>query len=227
MLLAMSDIFRSEPVNALAKSKAWVELQEIVGPETIKTSVRSLTDTIQTNYRRELAEEPITQYSLNRVFLGNSGTGKTTVAKLYGQVLADLGLLSNGELVVKNHSDFSGYVISQSEQLTKDILTTWMGMILVVDEAYGVYASKASSGRRSGSFDLFRAVVIDTIVAEVQNLLSDDRRVFLLRFKDQMEEMFQNVDSNLARRLSIGSVFEFHNFAQGELAIILDTKLKK
>jgi DNA replication protein DnaC len=54
-------------------------------------------DTIQYNYQRELDEQPLVEYSLNQVFLGNPGTGKTSIAKIYGQILVDIGLLSNGE----------------------------------------------------------------------------------------------------------------------------------
>lgn len=54
------------------------------------------------------------EVSLNRFFLGSPGTGKTTVAKLYGRILADIGLLSNGEVVTKNPADFRGSVMWQS-----------------------------------------------------------------------------------------------------------------
>ena len=57
--------------------------------------------------------------TLNRIFLGNPGTGKTTVAGLYGQILADLGLLSKGEVHIKNPSDFVGSVLGSSEQQTR------------------------------------------------------------------------------------------------------------
>lgn len=55
--------------------------------------------TVSYNYVRELDENPLVEYSLNRVFLGNPGTGKTSIAKLYGQILVDIGLLSNGEVM--------------------------------------------------------------------------------------------------------------------------------
>lgn len=90
------------------------------------------------------------QMSFNRVFLGSPGTGKTTVAKLYGQVLADLGLISNGEgkfttntctlltmllVIVKNPADFIGSVLGESESNTKAILANTVGKVLVIDEA--------------------------------------------------------------------------------------------
>ncbi|KFH44801.1 Stage V sporulation protein K-like protein [Hapsidospora chrysogenum ATCC 11550] len=158
LLLTKEDLIGPEPTGALRKSDSWTELQKLVGLDSVKKSVRSLVDSIQTNYQRELAEEPTIEYSLNRVFLGNPGTGKTTVAKIYGQILVDLGLLSNGEVVVKNPSDFVGGALGQSEQQTKGVLNASMGKVLVIDEAYGLYGG--------GTSDPYKTAVVDTIVAE-------------------------------------------------------------
>jgi hypothetical protein len=95
--LTKTDLIGPEPSAALKSNAAWSKLQKLIGLKTVKESVQVLLDGIQDNYQRELEEKPLVQYSLNRCFIGSPGTGKTSVAKLYGRILADIGILSNGE----------------------------------------------------------------------------------------------------------------------------------
>ena len=73
--------------------------------------------------------------SLNRVFLGNPGTGKTTVARLYGQILRQLGLLSIGDVVLATPADLLGSALGQSEEKTNALLDKSEG-------AHGTHTAK-------------------------------------------------------------------------------------
>ncbi|CAK4032789.1 nfx1-type zinc finger-containing 1 [Lecanosticta acicola] len=222
MLFTKEDLIGPEPTDVLSKDPSWIKLQKMIGLSSVKESVKALLDSLQFNYQRELNEEPIVDFSLNKVFLGSPGTGKTTVAKLYGQILADIGMLSSGEVVVKKPADFVGGVLGASEANTKGILDAAIGKVLVLDEAYGLYGGAQNTGS-----DPYRTAVVDTIVAEVQNVPGDDRCVLLLGYKEQMEEMMQNSNPGLARRFPIDSGFHFQDFTDDEMALILDMKLKE
>lgn len=90
----LSDRSRHRPSKSLLHGK---KLKDLIGLESVKKTIEALLDSIQYNYQRELQEKPLVEFTLNRVFLGSPGTGKTTVAKLFGQILVDIGMLSNGE----------------------------------------------------------------------------------------------------------------------------------
>ncbi|KAL8855223.1 MAG: hypothetical protein Q9221_000129 [Calogaya cf. arnoldii] len=222
--LTKEDLIGPEPsLKAILTSAAWQKIQGLTGLQAVKDSLQVMVHRIVTNYQRELKEKEPVEVSLNRVFLGNPGTGKTSVAKLYGQILADLGLLSNGEVVAKNPSDFVGQHLGQSESNTKAILASAVGKVLIIDEAYMLYTGNDGGGNQS---DPYKTGVIDTIVAEVQSVPGEDRCVLLLGYRDKIETMFRNVNPGLSRRFRIDDAFQFDDFTEPELRAILESKMK-
>ena len=96
-LLLKEDLIGPEPSQAVTNSPTWKELQSLIGLKSVKESIQNLADSIFLNYQRELAEKEIVKTSLNWVFLSSPGIGKTSVGKLYGQILTNMGILSNNE----------------------------------------------------------------------------------------------------------------------------------
>ncbi|KAI0030556.1 P-loop containing nucleoside triphosphate hydrolase protein [Vararia minispora EC-137] len=224
LLLTKEDMIGPDPSTAIIQSEAWYKLQQIIGLNAVKKSVQTMVGIICENYHRELSEQEPIGLPLNHVFLGNPGTGKTTIAKLYGRILADIGMLSNGEVIVKNPSDFKGQHIGHSEAQTKRILRSTVGKVLVIDEAYMLYAS-GGSGSGGNPSDMYSAAIIDTLVAEIQSVPGEDRCILLLGYEDKMREMFRNVNPGLSRRFDIEKAVRFDDFTDTELLQILELKM--
>jgi Holliday junction resolvasome RuvABC ATP-dependent DNA helicase subunit len=223
-LLTKEDIFGPEPSDIRDRSTAWKELQSMIGLESVKSAVEELLTRAKANYDREIeGKEPI-QTNLNRVFLGPPGSGKTTVAGLYGRILADLGLLSSGDLVMKTPADLLSNNIGESELNTKNALDAAQGKVLILDDAHMLYKS---SGHGTDDTDSFRVGIIDTLVAKIPSAPGDDRCVILVGYEDRMKEMFRNCNPGLQRRFPLEDSFIFENYNEVELGKILELKLNK
>lgn len=207
-LIKRKDIFGPEPEDIRDKSEAWREIQRLVGLESAKKHISQLFDRAKINYRREIRDLDPIPVTLNRVFVGEPGVGKTIVAKLYGEILSELDILSEGDVIETTSSDLIAMHIGESELQTKAALEAAMGNVLIIDDADMLYHS---SGHGTGDTDEFRAGVIDIIVANVSRKPGEDHCVILIGSKDRIEQMFLNSNPGLQRRLPIQDAVHFEN----------------
>ncbi|KAF5642693.1 ESX-1 secretion system 1 [Fusarium sp. NRRL 52700] len=224
--MTKEDLLGNKPSLGPEKSPAWKELQQLVGLDDVKEAILAVVNQVNQNYIREMRGDEPLHVSPNRVFLGPPGTGKTTVAKLYGRILADFGLLSKGDVVTKTPADLLDRYIGGSENNTQEALREAKGNVLIIDDAHMLDPGTNGSAGSSKNGD-FRGGIIDTIVAEVTGAAGEDRCVILCGYPDQMKELYANANPGLARRFPLDNAFVFDNFSEDTLGKVLDLKLAK
>ena len=212
MQLQVRDIIGDPPSESSpAIAHILQELDSKIGWRSVKKSVRELIELCKTNYEREIEGLPPTPAFVNRLFLGNPGTGKTTCATIYGKMLKALGILAKGEVVQKTASDFIGSVVGQSADKTNEILRNAKGKVLVIDEAYNLNDT------------LYGKQVLDTLVEKVQGNPGDDIAVLLLGYEPQIREMLRTQNPGLARRFPVEYAFHFEDYTDEELVTLFNS----
>ena len=149
------------------------------------------------------------------VFMGNPGTGKTTVARLFGEILNEEGLLSQGQFVDATVGDLVGQYIGETRSKTQAVCDRAKGGVLFIDEAYGLMPIGG------GTVD-FRQEAIEVLI---QFMEDDDSLVVFAGYPEETKRLIAEGNPGLKRRFNEIGIFHFEDYAPDSLFNILVDKL--
>jgi hypothetical protein len=201
-----------EPVSAEDREKrlrsALNELDGLIGLEAVKKRVKSYTNFLRLQQQRRKAGLSTMPISLHMAFVGNPGTGKTTVARIIGQILGALGTLESGHVVETDRSGLVAEYAGQTGPKTNKLCDSALGGVLFIDEAYSLVDSSGE--------DAYGREAIQTLLKRME----DDRSsmaVILAGYSNEMDEMIR---SNPGLSSRINNKIEFDDYSPAELGMI-------
>ncbi|WP_336774717.1 AAA family ATPase [Paenibacillus sp. MMO-58] len=192
------------------------ELAAIVGMEKVKAFIRALEKQLVVDRRRKEAGIHVdTGQTINMIFSGNPGTGKTTMARLLARMLQSMGYLKKGHLVEVDRSDLVAEYVGQTANKTKIVVESALGGVLFIDEAYAL----AQDGVQGGGFG---KEAIDTLVRLIE-LHKDNLVVILAGYTEDMQD-FVRVNPGISSRFPLQ--IEFPDYTADEMERIASIMIK-
>jgi SpoVK/Ycf46/Vps4 family AAA+-type ATPase len=197
-----------ESSSVPTSEKPLERLNSLVGLDTVKSEVTTLISFVRMQQLRKEKGLPAVPVQLHSVFTGNPGTGKTTVAKIYAELLKECGMLKRGHLIVSSRADFVAGYVGQTAIKTKKKIREALGGVLFIDEAYSLL------GQTSGDFG---KEVIDTLVDEMTRH-NENLVMILAGYPAEMEML---LESNPGLRSRFKKFFHFPDYTTEELLVII------
>ena len=189
-------------------------IRNMIGLRELKEKLNRQIDRVNYDKIRHEAGIKTKPISLHSAFLGNPGTGKTTVATLMGKVFHELGLLSQGHVVFKERNTLTGTLWGSEEQKTREAIARAKGGVLFIDEAYTL--ARIDDPKDPG------LRIIETLLTTLSDESNRDIMIILSGYPDLMTQM---LNKNPGMRSRIPNIYHFDDYNPDELMLIAESYL--
>lgn len=214
-LLTYSDIAKDGVNRTVDIKEVMKELDQLVGLENVKESLRDLAATIHREQQLAKRKNRTPKINISHyLFLGNPGTGKTTVARLMGNILYSLGVISSPEVYEVTREDLVGRYIGETAPKTRAAVMKAMGAVLFIDEAYSLNAGGPSD---------YGFEAINTLVP----LLENNKGKFVCIAAGYTREMMQFLNQNSGLKSRFDETINFEDYNVDDLVKIFVSMAKK
>ncbi|SEG16650.1 type VII secretion AAA-ATPase EccA [Thermomonospora echinospora] len=202
----------AEETPEISVGDALAELEGMIGLEPVKRQVRSIAASIEAAHLRAAAGVPTEKPMRHFVFVGPSGTGKTTVARALAGVFYAFGLLPRPKVVEAHRADLVGEHLGATAIKTNRLVDSALGGVLFVDEAYGLVNAA------DGQPDRFGNEAVQTLLKRAE----DDRDNLVIILAGYESQMAEFLDSNPGLASRFGTRVRFPSYTPGELLRIAE-----
>lgn len=202
------------PVDAGLLNSSLAELDSLIGMPEIKARIHELVRLVQ--FYKETGKNALNTFSLHTVFLGNPGTGKTTVARILTSIYKALGILERGHMIETDRQGLVAGYVGQTAIKTTEKLDDSLGGVLFIDEAYTL---TMKGGSAHGDFG-------DEAVQTILKRMEDDRGLFFVFVAGYTENMENFLKSNPGLSSRFDQILKFEDYSPDELLEIALVMIK-